>query len=75
MGVCQCKLELIEEQIEAASGRVHPPKVFDEPEWTTPNHEINDLAALRVREFAVGSSRHRPIVVVAPFALHDAGDR
>ena len=73
MDMCQRALELITVGSEAANGEDHTPTPSNEPEWTTPNHEIIDLAALRLRDFSVGKSRHRPVVVVAPFALHDAG--
>ena len=73
MDMCQRALESIAVGIEAASADDHVPTAREQPEWTTPNHEIIDLAALRLRDFSVGKSRHRPVVVVAPFALHDAG--
>jgi poly(3-hydroxyalkanoate) synthetase len=40
--------------------------------WTTPNRIILDLAAVRLRDFFAGETRRRPILVVAPFSLHDA---
>jgi len=73
MGMYQRALESIAGGIAAASHEDHTPTARDEPEWATPNHEIIDLAALRLRDFSVGKSRHRPVLVVAPFALHDAG--
>jgi len=73
MDMCQRGLESIAVGLEAASTDDHRPTAREQPEWTTPNHEIIDLAALRLRDFSVGKSRHRPVVVVAPFALHDAG--
>ena len=53
--------------------RITRPRRATNRNGRTPNHEIIDLAALRLRDFSVGKSRHRPVVVVAPFALHDAG--
>jgi len=73
MGMYQRALESIAGGVAATSHDDHTPTARDEPEWTTPNHEIIDLAALRLRDFSVGKSRHRPVVVVAPLALHDAG--
>ena len=76
MDMCQRAPESIALGIAAASRDDHALTACGEPEWTTPNHEIIDHAALRLRDFrdfSVGKSRHRPVVVVAPFALHDAG--
>lgn len=41
------------------------------PEWSTANRLILDIAALRLRDFSVASESF-PVIVVAPFALHDA---
>jgi hypothetical protein len=73
MGMYQRALESIAGEIAAASHGDHTPTARDEPEWATSNHEKIDLAALRLRDFSIGKSRHRTVVVVAPFALHDAG--
>jgi poly(3-hydroxyalkanoate) synthetase len=43
-----------------------PPR--SEPEWTTPNRVIFELASLRVREFRRGGGP--TVLVVAPLALH-----
>jgi poly(3-hydroxyalkanoate) synthetase len=44
-----------------------------EPVWTTEHEIVLELGAVRLRRFASGSKRgRRPIVVCAPFALHDA---
>jgi polyhydroxyalkanoate synthase subunit PhaC len=43
------------------------------PEWTTPNREIFNLASLRLRDFSSGESAASNVLIVAPFALHDAG--
>ena len=44
-----------------------------ETEWTTPNRVTLDLASLLLRDFSIGGSGDRPVLVVAPFSLHDAG--
>lgn len=44
----------------------------EEAEWTTPNREVVQLAALTLRDFSNGESRQRPILIVTPFTLHDA---
>lgn len=41
------------------------------PAWTTPNRLLLDLPALRLRDFST-SAAGVPLLVVAPFALHDA---
>lgn len=41
------------------------------PEWTQPNREVLDLAALRLRDFSTNYGSF-PALVVTPFALHDA---
>ncbi|WP_294532115.1 alpha/beta fold hydrolase [uncultured Rhodoblastus sp.] len=45
-----------------------------EPVWATPNNIVLELAAARLRRFSVAAvqSGRRPVVVCAPFALHDA---
>jgi poly(3-hydroxyalkanoate) synthetase len=43
-----------------------------ESEWASPNHVTIDLDAMRVRDFSVAPSKQRPVLIVAPFALHDA---
>ncbi len=48
------------------------PPVQDEPEWTTPNHEIIDFASLRLRDFSCLEKGGHAALVVTPFALHDA---
>lgn len=45
----------------------------EETEWTTPNRVTLDLASLLLRDFSIGGSGDRPVLVVAPFSLHDAG--
>ncbi len=41
--------------------------------WTTPNEIIADLTTMRLRRFSTSQSGKRPALVVAPFAIHDAG--
>ncbi|PPD42957.1 MAG: poly(3-hydroxyalkanoate) synthetase [Methylocystis sp.] len=41
-----------------------------EPQWATPNQLSLELAALRLRDFSKADGQ--PVVVVSPFALHDA---
>lgn len=41
------------------------------PEWSTANRLTLDIAALRLRDFSVAMDRF-PVLVVTPFALHDA---
>ncbi len=41
------------------------------PEWTTPARLALDLAALRLWDFSIAAGS-RPVVALAPFALHDA---
>jgi hypothetical protein len=53
-------------------GEVDETTARDEPEWTTPNRVVVDLAALRLRDFSVAQEGPHPALVVAPFALHDA---
>lgn len=48
------------------------PTVCEKPEWTTPNHEMLVLTALRLRDFSLAGNGCCPVDVVAPFALHDA---
>jgi poly(3-hydroxyalkanoate) synthetase len=44
-----------------------------QPVWATEHEIVLELGAVRLRRFAVGSKRgRRPILVCAPFALHDA---
>jgi len=43
-----------------------------EPEWTTANRVILELATLRLREFGHGEAGLAPILIVAPLALHHA---
>lgn len=48
-----------------------PPADRPPPPWATPARLALELAALRLWDFSSASAR-RPVVVVAPFALHDA---
>ena len=44
-----------------------------EPVWTSEHEIVLELGAVRLRRFTAGSTRgRRPILVCAPFALHDA---
>jgi len=72
MDICQRALESISEAMEAASGDNDVAAAREEPEWTTPNRKILDLAALRLRDFSVAQEGRHSVLVVAPFALHDA---
>jgi poly(3-hydroxyalkanoate) synthetase len=53
-----------------------PPESQPEPAWTSPNRVVLELGAARLRRFdgAPGApkSRRTPLLVCAPFALHDA---
>ena len=40
--------------------------------WATPNEIMADLPTARVRRFASSHPTGRPVLVVAPFAVHDA---
>lgn len=53
----------------ASESKTEPSR--EEPEWTTPNHLALELATLRLRDFST-ARRRNPVLVVAPFALHDA---
>jgi poly(3-hydroxyalkanoate) synthetase len=53
--------------------RALEPAQGEETEWTTPNRVTLDIATLRLRDFSFGEGRGRPVLVVAPFSLHDAG--
>jgi poly(3-hydroxyalkanoate) synthetase len=44
----------------------------EEPEWTTPHRIVLDLAELRLLDFSSGARKDEAVLVVAPFALHDA---
>lgn len=57
-------LESIDDERPAASGAA--------AEWATPNQETLELSALRLRDFSSGESGGDPVLVVAPFAQHDA---
>ncbi len=48
------------------------PSPRTEPEWSTPNRDVFELAELHLRDFSVGKSDAFPVLIVAPFALHDA---
>lgn len=55
----------------AAPATVEPPPA--EPLWTSENKVVLELSAARLRQFAAAPGSVRaPIVVCAPFALHDA---
>ena len=41
--------------------------------WTTPNRPVLDLGALRLRDFSFEPRSGPAVLVVAPFAVHDAG--
>jgi poly(3-hydroxyalkanoate) synthetase len=51
-----------------------PPPPRPEPVWASPNEVVLELAAARLRRFnpLVARSAATPILVCAPFALHDA---
>jgi poly(3-hydroxyalkanoate) synthetase len=41
--------------------------------WTTRNHVIADLPTMRLRVFESAQPRESPVVIAAPYAVHDAG--
>ncbi|MGA8171091.1 MAG: alpha/beta fold hydrolase [Methylocystis sp.] len=62
-------MELYRRALEPTSVGAGPPA---EADWTTPNRVTLDLATLRLRDFSTATPRGRPVLVVAPFTLHDA---
>ena len=71
MEIWRRSLELAGTELETAAVESHARAPPEAPEWTTPNRVALELAALRLRDFSTASDRN-PVVVVAPFALHDA---
>ncbi len=63
-------MDIYRRALEPVRDEAGPPKAA---EWTTPNRVTLDLPSLLLRDFSSGESRTRPILVVAPFSLHDAG--
>jgi len=57
--------------METNDGDAALPRV-SEPEWASPNHVMIDLDAMRVRDFSIARSKRRSVLIVTPFALHDA---
>jgi poly(3-hydroxyalkanoate) synthetase len=49
-----------------------PAKEAPEIAWLTPNEIVADLPSMRLRRFAARRRGAAPVVVVAPFAVHDA---
>lgn len=45
---------------------------LNESEWVSPNHVTVELDAMSLRDFSLAPSKQRPVLVVAPCALHDA---
>ncbi|MEK4032656.1 alpha/beta fold hydrolase [Methylocystis sp. IM3] len=62
-------LEFWRRLFEVGAGAV--PESRPPPQWATPARLALDLAALRLWDFSTGNAA-RPVVVLAPFALHDA---
>ena len=60
-------------QMFAAFSAPAPPPA-PEPEWTTPNEIVLELSAARLHRCpgAPAQEGRRPVIVCAPFALHDA---
>jgi len=50
-----------------------PPARGGATEWATPNVVALELSTLRLRDFSCPESACAPVLVVAPFAQHDAG--
>jgi hypothetical protein len=46
-------------------GEVDETVARDEPEWTTPNRAVVDLAALRLRDFSVAQEGRHPVSMAA----------
>ena len=56
-----------------AAPAAEPETPLPEPVWANENEIVLELGAVRLRRFSAGSKRgRRPILVCAPFALHDA---
>ena len=66
----QRALETVHRSLETNDANAALPPT--ESEWASPNHVTIDLDAMRVRDFSVAPSKQRPVLIVAPFALHDA---
>jgi len=62
-------LDIGEAETESGEDETRPSRTG--PEWSTANRLTLDLAALRLRDFSIAMDRF-PVLVVAPFALHDA---
>jgi poly(3-hydroxyalkanoate) synthetase len=45
----------------------------EEIPWATPNESIADLPTMRLRRFATVPRGAAPVLIVAPFAVHDSG--
>jgi len=64
-------LELAHADLKVVTVKRESGSSHQEPEWTTPNRLVLELASLRLRDFSTKRCR-KPVLVVAPFALHDA---
>ncbi len=62
-------MDIYRRALEPGRDQTAAPK---EAEWTTPNRVTLDLPSLLLRDFSIGEDRARPVLVVAPFSLHDA---
>ncbi len=62
------------QMLQAFSNPDAAPEPLPEPVWATPNKILLELSAARLRQFpsAPAQKERRPLVVCAPFALHDA---
>ncbi len=62
------------QMLQAFSTPEAEPEPAPEPVWATPNKIVLELDAARLRQFpcAPGQNEQRPLIVCAPFALHDA---
>jgi polyhydroxyalkanoate synthase subunit PhaC len=65
-------LEPVRSESERRLGATAP-CACEPPEWTTPNREVFNLASLRLRDFSCAHDAASNVLIVAPYALHDAG--
>ncbi len=42
-------------------------------EWVTPNNVVREFSTMRLRDFSIGPRAGVPVLIEAPFAIHDAG--
>ncbi len=65
-------LDSLGEAVSAVEAGPTVPAV-GEAQWLTPNSVRLDLDALRLREFSGADTAGRPLLIVSPRSLHDAG--